>query len=75
MKVVEFDKVNNFRVQSFSSYNIKFGVNPEKQWVHLNLNSNFKLPNHRSNEVLPERKVVGNLILNNFCVQKFSSFN
>jgi hypothetical protein len=54
---------------------MKFGVNPEKQAGSLNLNSNSKLSNHRSNAVLPERKVVGNLILNNFCVQNFSSFN
>ena len=74
MKVVEFDKINNFRIQSFSGYNMKFGVNPEKQAGSLNLNSNFKLSNHRSKEFLPERKVVGNLILNNFRVQNFSSF-
>ena len=75
MKVVEFDKINNFRVQSFSSYNIKFGVNPERQAGSVNSNSNFKLSNHRSNEFLSKRKVVGNLILNNFRVQNFSSFN
>jgi hypothetical protein len=74
-KVVEFDKMNNFCIQSFSGYNMKFGVNPEKQAGSLNLNSNFKLSNHRSNEFLPERKVVGNLILNNFRVQNFPSFN
>ena len=60
MKVVEFDKINNFLVQSFSSSNMKFGVSPEKQVGALNLNSNFKLSNRCSNEVLPERKVVVN---------------
>jgi hypothetical protein len=39
---------------------MKFGVNPEKHVGSLNLNSNFKLSNRCSNEVLPERKVVGN---------------
>ena len=33
-KVVEFYKTNNFRIQSFSSYNMKFGENPKKQWVY-----------------------------------------
>ena len=43
-KVVEFDKINNFCVQNFSSSNMKFGVNPEKQVGSLNLNSNLMNP-------------------------------
>ena len=74
-KVVELDKINNFRVQSFSSSNMKIRVNPEKQAGSVNMNSHLKLSNHRSIEFLPKRKVVGNLILNNFRVQNFSSFN
>jgi hypothetical protein len=65
--------LNNFRVQSFSSCHTKFQNKFEFQMNRLSFSSKFQfyLANQSSNEVLPEMKVVGNKILNNFHIQIF----